>query len=290
MGIYDRHYYGSDDLEPLRIGWSAHSIVTKIIVANVVVQLIVFIAGRNLALHEYLTLRPDDLGHPLQWYRFVTYGFTHSPASIQHIFFNMLSLFFLGRAVEEKYGRHEFIRIYMAAIVACGLAWAILHGIKQDNTELLGASGATTTIAMLFVFSFPHAILRIWGVLPVKAWVVGILIVGGNLIGNSSYVAYDVHLIGAALAAVYFFSKWNLGHAVHLLSKGLRTLPFLRSGLKLYKPSDEPEVPSKLQQEADRILDKLHRDGRESLTSREERFLEDYSRRLRKHRSRSHRT
>ena len=34
------------------------------------------------------------------WWRFLTDGFVHDPHDLQHIIFNMLVLFFLGRDVE----------------------------------------------------------------------------------------------------------------------------------------------------------------------------------------------
>jgi membrane associated rhomboid family serine protease len=270
--------------------------VSTIIIINAIVQLANFILGRNNPVVQYLWLHATDLSHPTQWYRFLTYGFAHSQ-DIMHILFNMLSLFFLGQAVEQKYGRNEFLRIYLVSIVLCGLAWTVSRTITRDpNAVLLGASGAVTTISMLFVFSFPHAILRIWGVIPVRAWVVGILIVGGNLLGNSQVsindrqqIAYDVHLFGAGFAAVYFFSRWNFASLSRYWVKFLGYLPFGRTSLKLYRPDQEKEIPPKVQAEADRILDKIHRHGQDSLTNKERVFLERYSRDVRKHRSRSRR-
>lgn len=295
MGIYDRHYYNDDDLEPLRVGWSSRSMVTVLIVINAAVQLLNLILGRDNQLVGFLWLKPEALSQPLDWYRFLTYGFAHSQ-DITHLVFNMLTLFFLGNAVEQKYGRKEFLRIYLVSLVLCGIAWAFHKTVNREtNAILLGASGAVTTIAMLFVFSFPHAVLRIWGVIPVRAWVVGVLLVGGNLIGNSQIqidgrpqVAYDVHLFGAGFAAVYFFSKWNFGRWPKWWEKLQRYLPFGRKGIRLHRPSDDGVISSRTQKEADRILDKIHQQGQDSLTSKERRFLEEYSRTVRKRRS-SHR-
>lgn len=296
MGIYERNYYQDDDLQPLRAPWSSRSMVSTLIIINAAVQLLNFVLGRSNPVVQFLWLHPSDLTHPLQWYRFLTYGFSHSQ-DIMHILFNMLTLFFLGQAVEQKYGRKEFLRIYLVSVVLCGLAWAFSRMISRDtNAVLLGASGAVTTIAMLFVFSFPHAILRIWGVIPIKAWVLGILIVGGNLLGNSQVtindqqqVAYDVHLFGAAFAAIYFFSKWNFSSLPAPVSRILRALPFGKSRLRVHRPKEESRISSKVQAEADRILQKISQSGQESLTQKEKKFLETYSRDVRRHRTRSRR-
>ena len=47
--------------------------------------------------------------------------------------------------------------------------------------------------------------------------------------------------------------------------------------LKLHAPE---ERSSQLDEQADAILDKLHRQGQESLSSRERKILEEYSRRM----------
>lgn len=294
MGIYDRHYYNDDDLEPIRMGWSSRSMVATLIIINAAVQLINMILGRENILVEYLSLRASDVGQPLNWYRFLTYGFVHSP-DIQHVLFNMLTLFFLGNAVEQKYGKSEFLRVYLVSLILCGLTWALYRTVNRDmNAALLGASGAVTTVAMLFVFSFPQAVLRIWGVIPVKAWVLGVILVGGNLIGNADFnvsgknqVAYDVHLFGAAFAAIYFFSKWNLGKLGKWWDKVIAYIPFSKKGLKIYKPAEENGLSNRTQKEADRILEKIHKEGQESLTSKERRFLEEYSRSVRNRRNRT---
>ncbi len=147
---------------------------------------------------------------------------------------------------------------------------------------------------MLFVFSFPQAVLRIWGVIPVKAWVLGVILVGGNLIGTADFnvsgknqVAYDVHLFGAAFAAIYFFSKWNLGKLGKWWDKLIAYIPFSKKGLKIYKPAEENSLSNRTQKEADRILEKIHKEGQESLTSKERRFLEEYSRSVRNRRNRT---
>jgi hypothetical protein len=54
-----------------------------------------------------------------------------------------------------------------------------------------------------------------------------------------------------------------------------------RPKLKIHDPErDDPN--RKQDEEADRILDKVNREGMESLTSKERRILEEYSRRMRK--------
>ena len=59
------------------------------------------------------------------WWQFLTYGFVHDPFASQHIFFNMLVLFFLGRDVEQWYGTREFIRLYLVTLVFASVVCAV---------------------------------------------------------------------------------------------------------------------------------------------------------------------
>ncbi len=117
-------------------------------------------------------------------------------------------------------------------------------------------------------------------VLPIKAWVAGILFValnlGGALFANDN-TAYDVHLAGIGFAAIYYLAGWRLD----FLAPGRfnQTLKQLRKPkLRIHDP--EKKLAEEALQ-ADRILEKIHREGEASLTSNERKLLERYSRRMR---------
>lgn len=286
MGIHDRDYYQENEVRPLR-PWDNKSMVTMLIIVNVAVFLANFLlSAGNGALARSLALQTETLWNPLHWWQFVTYGFTHDPQHIGHILFNMATLYFLGRSVEDRLGKWEFFRFYMIAIVLCGVVWCGLH--QSNPGSVIGASGATTAVAMLFVFLFPQATLMLYMAFPVKAWVVGVLIIVGNLFQpmGSAGVAYDVHLVGAAFATAYFFSKWNFGFMGAALSQWTSNARRKRSRLKVHDPAEGNRVerPNKDDAESDRILDKIYREGEDSLSAKERKFMEQYSRRVRQRR------
>jgi membrane associated rhomboid family serine protease len=139
------------------------SAISQIIIVNVVVFAAnAIFSGRDDSLTNFLSLHAGDLFQPWMWWRLLTYGFAHDPANIFHLFWNMLSLWMLGRAVEDRYGKAEFLRIYLTAIVGAGLVWLIRHSLWKDDASLvLGASGAVTCVVMLFVFLYPKVRFRI---------------------------------------------------------------------------------------------------------------------------------
>jgi membrane associated rhomboid family serine protease len=76
-----------------------------------------------------------------EWYRLVTSGFLH--ASLLHIGFNMLLLFFLGRLLEPALGTPRFLALYFASLLA-GSCGALL---LDPNALTVGASGAIFGLA-----------------------------------------------------------------------------------------------------------------------------------------------
>ncbi|HXV56955.1 MAG TPA: rhomboid family intramembrane serine protease [Gaiellaceae bacterium] len=72
-----------------------------------------------------------------EWYRMITGAFLH--ASLIHIGFNMLMLWWFGQALEAALGRGRFLGIYLVSALA-GSAGALL--LSAANTNTVGASGA----------------------------------------------------------------------------------------------------------------------------------------------------
>jgi membrane associated rhomboid family serine protease len=77
-----------------------------------------------------------------EWYRLVSGGFLH--ASLWHIGFNMLLLFFLGRLLEPALGTGRFLALYFASLLAGAFGALIL---TDPFVATLGASGAVFGLA-----------------------------------------------------------------------------------------------------------------------------------------------
>ncbi|MFO1063199.1 MAG: rhomboid family intramembrane serine protease [Pirellulales bacterium] len=257
--------------------------ITNLIIVNAAfyVANLIF-TGRSNALIEWMEIRSGDLLSPINYYRLLSYAFAHDPNTIWHLLFNMMSLYFLGQAVEMKYGRGEFIRFYLTAAVLGGIVHALLCFRPGSGPPVVGASGAVIAVNMLFVFNFPQAQLLMMGVIPVRAWVVGVITVVTNTFFIQKGVAVDVHLAGIAFASIYFFGGWDLSF-MKFGGGNWSALFKRRPKLKVHRP-EQPERLSRDDQEADRILEKIHREGTEKLTAAEKQFMESYSRKVREKR------
>jgi membrane associated rhomboid family serine protease len=117
------------------------AIVTKILVGlNVIVYLITVAQGSGLndpggSLFNKWALFGPLVDHG-DWWRLITSAFLH--ASVIHIAFNMLALWWLGAPVEMVLGRVRFIGLYLVS----GLAGAAGALVANPNAVTVGASGA----------------------------------------------------------------------------------------------------------------------------------------------------
>ncbi len=300
MGLYDRDYAHSRDTNALG-SFAASTMVTKIIVVTVVAYLIDNFSSL-LGLPEHWLLRATRLNadlfqHPWEVYRLATYGLAHAPMrsdpGIFHVAFNMYNLWLFGRQVEQKYGSKEFLALYVALTMLSGLVWVVISNLVgfpvtpagvPDVPSAIGASGAVVGILILFVLNYPHQkFLLIFPPIPVPAWIIGLLLVSLDIRGAMGYtgddVAFTAHLGGAAWAAIYFFAGIRLTSG----DWGGWSMPKLGAPkLRVHNPETRYE---QLDREADRILEKVHQSGADSLTPRERKILDDYSRRVRQRRS-----
>jgi len=86
------------------------------------------------------------------WWQYVTYAFLHG--SIPHIFFNALAMLWIGRIVEQLYGKLVLVGTFLATAVVGALFWegATLVGIVQrGNIPTVGASGGIMGLVGLLI-------------------------------------------------------------------------------------------------------------------------------------------
>jgi len=301
MGIYDREYY-QDDYGQRGFSFGGQRqqmmMVTKVVIVTAVIFVLDIFSGGNVS--AFLGLDLVFYRRPWLVYQLLGYGFVH--AGVWHIALNMFVLWMFGRFIEERLGRREFLFFYLASIVFAGLVWLICQHVWLLSSEqgrvlleqvqpggkwpsLVGASGGVVAVFLIFVLYYPKQTVYLWGILAMPAWVLGAFIIGINLIqgitGTAGVTAWEAHLGGAAFAFLYLRSGISFDR---LFSRVAERRPsgwkFPRRGPKL-RVHDPDGSDQRLAAEADRILDKVHREGEQSLTGRERRTLEKYSRRVR---------
>ncbi len=260
--------------------------VRGLIAANAVVYLLSLTIFTGPWLLETFAFQPHRVVE--RWWTPLTYMFLHG--SFLHIAFNMLMLFFFGPAVEERLGSRRFAAYYLF----CGLGGAVLSFGLMLTTPVamvFGASGAVFGVALAFAMFWPDAPIYIFPLpLPIKAkWVVvffATLNLLAAILGAGDGVAHLAHLGGFLFGFIFLRSESRLrDHAREALRRPRLAHvvpPKRRRERELVEAQPPaPKVERKLDDAVDRVLDKIHETGMDSLTPEERRLLDDVSRKLR---------
>ena len=199
----------------------------------------------------------------------VTYMFLHR--GVMHIGFNMLALYFFGPRVEERLGTRHFAILYFIS----GISGALLSLAFAPQYAVLGASAGVFGVMLAFAFYWPTALIYIWGILPVPAWllvvITTVLTLSSGIQGSRGGVADFAHLGGYVGAFIYL---WGLQRSrTQFRNRALGVSgPAPRTITK--KPViDLKSVHEVNRDEVNRILDKISAQGLGSLTQQEKVFL-----------------
>jgi membrane associated rhomboid family serine protease len=209
------------------------------------------------------------LGRAWLW-QLVTYMFLHG--SILHIFFNMLFLWMMGSELERYWGSREFTKYYLVTGTGAGVINMLVQ--PHSAVPIIGASGAIFGLIIAFALAFPDRELLLYFFIRIKAKHFAVLIGFLELISlfavPNAGIARFAHLGG--LAVGYFYLKWEK-----------YSYPFRRwYGRSRHRMEDlarhrDEAKERKVREEMDRILDKIAREGLDSLTDRERDFLDKQS-------------
>jgi membrane associated rhomboid family serine protease len=174
-------------------GGATSSAAAPVVLTIVVLCAAVFICSAGLPLipRQYLVFSP---GQGLVFPGIITHMFAH--ASPMHLLGNMVVLYFLGSVIERNYGASKFLTLYFCA----GLFAALAEGAVHPDGLLLGASGAIAGVMAAFVRHYPRAVLYLYGLLPIPAWLFMLLWLGFNLWGAAAggqfNIAFSAHIAG----------------------------------------------------------------------------------------------
>lgn len=179
-------------------------IVTLIIIA--ITCIISFVAFSNHRVASELILWPPAIARSQQYYRLITYGLIH--ADMQHLLFNMLTLFFFGRAMEGFFSRYlgdfGFALFYVGGLIVSILP-TYLRNRDNPQYKSLGASGAVSAVLFAFILLQPWATILIY-VIPVPAIIYAVAYLGYTIYMDkrrADNVNHSAHLWGAAYGVVF---------------------------------------------------------------------------------------
>lgn len=165
-----------------------------------------FLAFGRPALVQRLILWPPAIARRAEYWRLLSYGLIHADPG--HLFFNMVTLYFFGRAMEPLFvgrlGPAGYLAFYAGALLVSILP-TYLRNRDNPNYHSLGASGAVSAVLFAFILLQPWALIFVF-FLPVPAIVYAVLYIGYSIYmdrARQDNINHSAHLWGAGYGVLF---------------------------------------------------------------------------------------
>ncbi len=214
-----------------------------------------------------------------QFWRVVTYGFINPPSLWFAV--DMLMLFWFGREVEKFFGRRTFLKFYAGVYLLPPVLFTLI-GLWHP-TALAGVR-SSFPLFIAFATLYPNAVL-LFNLLA--KWVALILVALSTLVAISNRSLEGFIVLATTTGFAWLFVRHAQGR-FDLPSMRLPHRPASTSvGDAPRRPRSTPAPARKedFMAVADALLDKIARQGIDSLTAAERRQLEEARERLKQRRS-----
>ena len=190
-----------------------------------------------------------------------TYLFFHG--GVWHVLINMFVLWMFGSELERLWGKERFLKFYFVTGVGAGLV-TMLFGLNS-MTPIVGASGAVYGILLAYGLTYPNRTVYLYGIIPIKSlwFVIGIGIIAFmSSFDNVSQISHLTHLTGMVIGYLMLKRPVRLYDLWFSLRK--RTLEY-----KIQQEEKKTSHQQEIERNIDSILDKINREGFDSLTEEE---------------------
>jgi membrane associated rhomboid family serine protease len=227
----------------------------------------------NNFLQHYLPLSAQGLRSGSVW-QLVSHMFMHR--GIWHIFGNAIVLFFIGKLIEERYGRRRLMVLFFTSGIIGGLLWLAVN-FSRPYGFLIGASPGCLGIFSYFCLACENRpiILLLFFIIPVRIKPRMLLMIVTGLETFSFFIyeladgriANSAHLggiLGGYLCHIFYHSRRKHGRIIGKKSTPKNRTTDAGDSYKLYITSHSAQ-----RSEVDRILDKINESGFKSLTDAE---------------------
>lgn len=179
--------------------------ITVVLIA--ITALVSWLALRDRKLMDRLILWPPAVSRHRQYDRLLSYGFVH--ADFMHLLFNMITLYFFGRFMEQLIAqitgsRWVYLAFYLAALLVSILP-TYLKNHNNPNYFSLGASGAVSAVLFAFILIQPWQLIFVFFI-PVPAIVFAVVYVGYSIWMDrrgGDRINHSAHLAGAAFGVLF---------------------------------------------------------------------------------------
>jgi membrane associated rhomboid family serine protease len=259
------------------------NMIVRIIIINVALYMVLALTqalfpGFFNAVFPYIALPGNVVELVYKPWTLFTHMFSHT--GFFHMAWNMLILYWFGNIVGDLIGDKRIAPLYFLG----GLTGAVLYIISfyllpTVAPRAIGASAAVLSIVFAAVAVAPDYRVHLLLLGPVKIKFIGLFILFFDLLGAASQVNAGGHIghLGGTLfgfAFVYLLRKgvdlsdWKSIFPVKTPPKH-RKLRVEYKAPELHRTKIQPKKITPLEEEIDRILEKIKQQGYENLTGEE---------------------
>lgn len=270
------------------------NMVTKIILVNIVLTIIVLLSGAimHLDIYKYFLLSNDliwDVKHP--WV-IITHLFVSR--NIMDLIWNMVILYWFGAILGDLIGDKKILPLYVLGGLSGAIVFILLSlidGNKGTSYLISGSNSAVVAIIVSSAVLVPDYKIKllIFGVVSLK--IIAFIYVGLQILysvssGNLVYYSYA----GSVIFGWFYIYSIRKGKRIdddfNSIVERIKAILFLKKRKQKrnlsvkYKSKNSfnsrnslNDIKSKKEKELDRILDKIKLSGYDSLTDIEKEFL-----------------
>ncbi len=215
------------------------------------------------------------LTHPFAFGAFLPWG------GLLFLFFECLVLWMFGGELEQEWGRHNFLKLFLL-----GLAAGVLFGFAASwflPIVVYGFGAGTSAVLAAYAMIWPDRQALLFFVIPIRMkWLVLVIFV---MLLLTDFQNQFLPMLGGALAGalfVYYYARRGrqsatvagrvggsaaAGGVVGVFQEKLRKR-------RLARKQAEIDRRIEMKAEVDRLLEKISKDGIRSLSRKERRFLD----------------
>lgn len=276
----------------LKIRFNQLTISEKLIAIMVVLFVLPFFIRTILFLFnisstnflQWLELYPSFETLILRPWTLITYGFFH--ASLGHIFWNLLLMYFVGRMLLNLFNERQFINIFFNGILLGGIvfvaSYSLFPAFSGQFPPLIGSSAGVMALLVFLAAYAPYQQIYVW-FFKIKIVYVALFLVLLDVIQipTNNAGGHLAHLGGAFWGWFYQYQLANGNDVGRWFSNSCESVIKWFSSSKtpfktVYKTTKTKKTTPRSaihQQKIDAILDKISASGYESLTQEEKDFL-----------------
>lgn len=257
--MFERLLPPDKDLLPLT-WWKQHPVYLSAILAIAAAAGMVIFAILGYPLMSQMAFSIDAIATGKLWTP-LTYVLVNPPGIWTLVGCYLLWRF--GEAVERHFGRRIFVKMLLMLVVVSPLTIALLHLATLRGYACAGINDLEFGVFIGFATLYPRAGINLF-IITLDAWILACVLVAVSALADLASRDWgSLILLTANVGSAYLFVRYQ---------KGEIQLPALPSR------SSRKKKPDRGAALIDEILEKVHREGMQSLTTKERETLERASR------------